>query len=199
MPIFDVFSPKMKISTLRFFYTKLVAAISLKFRYMFNQLSKKIPRNFLAILASGLGARFFRNIFPKSTRSILAQKGVIFCPLWRGRVPSLINIFSIWFLHLIGNIVEFLCVHGTLGLRVVVLELLTIQNVGRVSVIYVHAMWGSWRTSDMSPLWSTGKWCVAVSLGLGLGFERDMGMFMNTWPCPKEVKWLIEMALDFNR
>ena len=199
MPIFDVFLRFRAFLTCRFFFSKLARSDLMIFRYVVEQLSKKIPRNFLAILATGLGARFFRNIFPKSTRSILAQKGVIFCPLWRGRVPSLINIFSIWFLHLIGNIVEISCVHGTLGLRVVVLELLTIQNVGRVSVIYVHAMWGSWRTSDMSPLWSTGSWCVADSLGLGLGFERDMGMFMNTWPCPKEVKWLIEMALDFNR
>ena len=139
MPIFDVFSPKMKISTLRFFYTKLVAAISLKFRYMLNQLSKKIPRNFYQKIHDHFSARFFWKKFPKITWSILAQKGVIFCTLWRGRMPPLINIFSIWFLHLIGNIVEFLCVHGTLGLRVVVFELLTIQNVGCVCHLYFAA------------------------------------------------------------
>ena len=44
------------------------------------------------------------------------------------------------------------------------------------------------RASDMSHLGSTGKWCVAVCLELGLGVERDMGFLMNTWPCPKEVK-----------
>ena len=76
--------------------------------------------------------------------SILAQKGVIFCTFCRGRVPSLINIFSIWFLYLSTNIVELLCIHGTRDLGVVVLELLTIQNVGCVCHVYVHAKCASY-------------------------------------------------------
>ena len=139
MPIFDVFSPKMRISTLRFFYTKRAVAISLKFRYMFNQLSKKIPRNFYPILTSHFSARFFWKKFPNMTMSILAQKGVNFCTLYRGRVPSLINIFSIWFLHLVASIVELLCIHGTWDLGAVVLELLTIQNKGEVCHLYFAA------------------------------------------------------------
>ena len=113
-------------STSEFFFSETTGRIFAIFWYVVEQLSKKIPRNFYQLPVCSLGARIFLKNFPKVTWSILGQKRVIFCPLWRCRVPSLINIFSICFLHLVASIVEFWCIHGTWGLRVVVFELFLI-------------------------------------------------------------------------
>ena len=79
---------------------------------------------------------------------------------------------------------ELLCIHGTMGLQVVVFELLLIQYVGRVCLVYVHAKCVIYEIYDSY----TGSNWVTACFEVVLGLERDMGLFMNTWPCPKEVK-----------
>ena len=83
---------------------------------------------------------------------------------------------------------EISCIHGTRGLGVVVLEGLLIQKMGCVCHVYSAAKCASYESHGVFPLGSTGKWYVAVGLELGRGLERGMGLFMNTWPCSKEVK-----------
>ena len=149
-----------------FFSRNWLVELRAIFWYVVEQLSKKIPSNFYPLLSRRLGARFFWKTFPKITRSILTQKGVIFCPLCRGRVPPLIDIFSIWFLHLVASIVEISCIHGTRGLGLVVLEVLLIQKMGCVCHVYSAARCASYES------WS----CFPFNR-----LENDMSLSVLSW------------------